>query len=209
MPECGSIRRILLFVEGALMLCCSAYGASPGNGVVRLPVIDRQDIQFTRLSAAGESLQRAVRSIAQDPYGFLWFGTNNGLYRYDGYNLRHYGHEDGNPNTLSDDTVLAVYRDRAGVLWVGTGFGGLDRLDPVSNTFAHYRHDPANHGSLSGDEVHCIYRDAGGTLWVGTDGGLDRLDPASGTFVHYVHNPQDSGSLGSKCCDSHSRRPFG
>jgi signal transduction histidine kinase/ligand-binding sensor domain-containing protein/CheY-like chemotaxis protein len=202
----GNLRRILLAVEVALVLCCSAYAAaqssiatprSPDTRGVTLPVIDKQDIQFTRLSAAGESLQSRVMSIAQDRDGFLWFGASDGLYRYDGYNLKPYRHERGNPNSLSDDTVRAVYRDRDGILWVGTGFGGLDRLDPASGAFAQYRHEPANRGSLSDNAVNCIYQDTGGTLWVGTNGGLDRLDPASGTFVHYVHNPQDAGSLSS------------
>jgi len=193
------------------MLFCSAYAAeqraadkrsvaassSPGNGVVRLPVIDGHDIQFVRLSVAGESFQSKVASIAQDRYGFLWFGTDDGLYRYDGYSLKPYRRERGNPNSLSDDTVLVVYRDRAGILWVGTEFGGLERLDPASDTFTHYSHDRSNRGSLSENTVYCIYQDTGGTLWVGTSGGLDRLDPASGTFVHYVHDPQDSGSLSS------------
>lgn len=74
-------------------------------------------------------------SIAQNRRGFLWLGTSDGLYRYDGYSLKPYRHEHGNPNSLSDDTVLAVYRDRDGILWVGTEFGGLDRLDPVADIF--------------------------------------------------------------------------
>jgi signal transduction histidine kinase/ligand-binding sensor domain-containing protein/DNA-binding response OmpR family regulator len=172
----------------------SAAGYSSG-AVVTLPVTDGHDIQFVNLSVAGEPFHSAVRSIAQDRYGFMWFATNDGLYRYDGYNLKPYRHERGNPNSLSDDSVLVVYRDSAGILWVGTGFGGLDRLDPASETFTHYRHDPGSRRSLSDNAVYCIYQDMGGALWAGTSVGLDRLDPASGTFTHYVHNPQDSGSL--------------
>ena len=112
------------------MLFCSAYAAeqgdigassSPGNRVVTLPVTEGHDIQFVNLSVAGEPFQRRVASIAQDRYGFLWFGTDDGLYRYDGYNLKPYRRERGNPNSLSDDTVMVVYRDHAGILWVGTG----------------------------------------------------------------------------------------
>jgi signal transduction histidine kinase/ligand-binding sensor domain-containing protein/CheY-like chemotaxis protein len=171
------------------------FAAYSSDARVTLPVTDGHDLQFVNLSVAGESFQSRVASIAQDRYGFLWFGTNDGLYRYDGYNLKPYRHQLGNPNSLSDDSVAAVYLDRRGVLWVGTGFGGLDRLDPASETFTHYRHDPANRGSLSDNAVFCIYQDSGGALWVGTISGIDRLDAASGTFTHYVHNPQDSGSL--------------
>ncbi len=186
------------------MLFCSAYAAeqgdigassSRGNGVVTLPVTDGHDIRFVRLSVGGEFFRSRVPTIAQDRYGFLWFGTDDGLYRYDGYNLKPYRREPGNPNSLSDDTVRVVYCDRAGILWIGTGFGGLDSLDPVSDAFTHYSHDPANRRSLNDNAVNAIYQDKGGTLWVGTAGGLDRLDPASRTFVHYVHNPQDAESL--------------
>src|SRR5271170_3670043 len=151
----------------------AAYSSA---ALVTLPVTGGNDLQFVSLSVAGEPFQRVVRSIAQDRYGFMWFGTDDGLYRYDGYNLKPYRHERGNPNSLSDDAVLVVYRDSTGILWVGTGFGGLDRFDPASDTFKHYRHDPANRGSLSGNAVSCIYQDRGGALWIGTPGGLDRLD---------------------------------
>ena len=90
------------------------------QGVIKLPVIDKQDIRFIPLSANGESLQARIWSIAQDNYGFLWLGTSDGLYRYDGYNLKRYRHERDHPNSLSDDPIRIVYKDRAGILWIGT-----------------------------------------------------------------------------------------
>jgi signal transduction histidine kinase/ligand-binding sensor domain-containing protein/CheY-like chemotaxis protein len=184
----------LRLVTALILLQPAAYSS---DSRVMLPVTDGHDIQFTRLSIGGESFQSRVSGIAQDRYGLLWFGTDDGLYRYDGYNLRPYRRERGNPNSLSDDTVTAVFRDREGILWVGTGFGGLDRLDPATDVFTHYRHDPAKPGSLGDNAIQDIYQDKRGTLWVGTRGGLDRLDPASGTFVHYAHDPRRDGSLGS------------
>src|ERR1035438_300887 len=100
----------------------TAYSSGP----VTLSVTDGHDIQFVSLSVAGGSFQSKVTSIAQDRNGFMWFGPTDGLYRYDGYNLKPYRHERGNPNSLSDDSVLVVYRDRGGILWVGTGYGGLE-----------------------------------------------------------------------------------
>jgi two-component system sensor histidine kinase ChiS len=189
-------QELSLRIAAALILFQPA--AHSFDSRVMLPVTDGHGIQFTRLSVGGESFQSRVASITQDRFGLLWFGTDDGLYRYDGYNLKSYRRERRNPNSLSDDTVTVVYVDRAGILWVGTGFGGLNRLDPVSDVFTQYHHDPANRGSLSDNAVRSIYQDAGGALWVGTGaGGLDRLDPGSQTFVHYVNNPRDSGSLSS------------
>lgn len=79
-------------------------------GLIKPPVIDKHDIRFDRLSISDESLQSRIKSIVQDNYGFLWFGTFDGLYRYDGYTLKAYRHERGDPNSVAGDTVLALYR---------------------------------------------------------------------------------------------------
>jgi ligand-binding sensor domain-containing protein len=99
-----------------------------------MPVVDRRDIRFTQLSISGEMLQSEIRIITQDNYGFIWFATNAGLYRYDGYSLKSYRHDPDDPNSLSDDTIRSLYKDRDGILWIGSNFGGLDRLDPTEDT---------------------------------------------------------------------------
>ena len=147
------------------------------------------------LSVDGESIQSRVMSIAQDNYGFLWMGTTDGLYRYDGYSLKSYQHERSDPKSLADDTVGVVYKDRAGILWVGTSFGGLERLDPATDTFTNYRHHAGDPRSLSNNDVLSVYQDHSGVIWVGTSGGLDRLDSSSGAFLHYRHNAHDPASL--------------
>ena len=133
----------------------------------------------------GNRFSSQIQSITQDNYGFIWFGTNAGLYRYDGYSLKSYRHDPDDPNSLSDDTIRVVYKDRDGILWIGSNFGGLDRLDPTEDTFKHYRHDAADNRSLSDNSVGCIYQDRSGVLWVGTRVGLNRFEPETGTFVQY------------------------
>jgi signal transduction histidine kinase/ligand-binding sensor domain-containing protein/CheY-like chemotaxis protein len=196
----AGLSRVLLTVLGLLAVFLPhAYSASRQrstfNGLVTLPVIDKHDIRFTHLSVTGETLQSRTPNIVQDDYGFLWLGTYDGLYKYDGYSLKPYRHERGNPNSVADDTITALYKDLDGSLWIGSKFGGLDRLDPSRDTFTHYRHDSRNPRSLINDYVTCAYRDRSGQLWIGTTDGLDRLKPATGTFAHYRHNPHDAGSL--------------
>ena len=214
MRNCGKavvcsagLTRVLLSVLGLLAVFLpEAYAAdgqkSPLNGLVKLPVIDKHDIRFTRLIVNGESLQGWINGIVQDDYGFLWLGTSDGLYKYDGYSLKPYRHEPGNQNSVSGDRVSALYKDRDGSLWISFWYDGLDRLDPSRDTITHYRHDPGNPRSLSSDEVACAYRDRSGELWIGTRGGLDRLDSANSTFVHYTNNPQDAGSLSNNNVNS-------
>ena len=80
---------------------------------------------------------------------------------------------------------MLIYKDRAGILWVGTAYGGLDRFDPAGDTFTHYRHDPNNSQSLRDDHIAAIYQDRTGAMWVDTVDGFDRLDVSSGRFFHY------------------------
>src|SRR6187200_2441320 len=124
-------RRILRIVLGTLMLCCispsdagaqesTAASASRPSGIVKLPIVEKQDIRFLPFSANGEAPQSRVLKFTQDGQGFLWLATTTGLYRYDGYSLKHYVHEPDDPASLSGDRVFTVYTDRSGALWIGT-----------------------------------------------------------------------------------------
>jgi signal transduction histidine kinase/ligand-binding sensor domain-containing protein/DNA-binding NarL/FixJ family response regulator len=187
----------MLYIAVLLRGAASSRASPPFYGeVVKLPVIDKEDIRFTPVLTDGEPLQGGVVSIAQDNYGFLWL-AGHGLYRHDGYSIKPYRHEPADPESLADESVSVVFKDRAGILWVGTNSSGLDRLDPSRDSFVHYRHEPGNERSLSDNRVARIYEDHNGVLWVGTYGGLDRMDTASGTFIHYRHDPKDSDSLSS------------
>lgn len=182
-----------LFLIGATVpFCRGAHAAnttSQGN-IERPPVIDEHDLRFVQLSAGGEPFKKWVFSIVQDNYGFVWLGTDDGLYRYDGYTLKAYRHDPNNPQSLSENTVTKLYKDRAGALWIGTAYGGLNKLDTTQNTFTHYQHDTNDVRSLSDQVVIRIFEDHAGSLWIGTNGGLDRLDGASGHFLHYRY-PSD------------------
>ncbi len=185
---------LLCFGCAAVQGGMAAQGTPPPK-VVTLPIIEKQDIRFTRFLADGESFETGSRivSMAQDNYGFLWF-AGHGLHRYDGYRLKSYWHDPVDPNSLSDDAVTVVVKDRTGILWVGTN-GGLDRLDVVQDKITHYRRQEGDDRSLGSNYVHSMYQDRSGMLWIGTTAGLDVLDPVKGTFLHYRHNPQDAGSI--------------
>jgi len=122
-----------------------------------------------------------VEAICQDRQGFMWFGTQAGLDRYDGYTIKTYRHDPNDPHSLSSNTGRALYEDRAGNLWVGTHDGGLDRFDPASGGFIHYRNDPTDPHSLSENSVWSIYEDRQGVLWVGTmSQGFNSFEPRHG-----------------------------
>jgi PAS domain S-box-containing protein len=149
-----------------------------------------------------------VAAIVQDAAGFLWIGSGgyalpgNGLSRLDPKtgNLLHYSHNPAQPDSLSDNTIMALMLDSAGTLWVGTWGGGLDRVDPRAATetlpFFHQRYNAYDPQSLSSDNIWAYLEDRSGLIWVGTgNGGLNKLNPQVQNFGLYRNNPADPASL--------------
>jgi signal transduction histidine kinase/streptogramin lyase len=171
--------KFLLVILG-LFGCCSALC---------------QQVHFTPVAPPKEEPFTSVVGMSQDPQGYLWIVSFNGLYKYDGHQYTLYQHDPSDPNSLAVNRVESVYADKKGIIWIGTFGTGLDRLDPVTNKFTHYRHKAKNANSLGNDIVTCITGDADGTLLLGTYSGLDIFDPKSGIFKHFSHRDNDTGSL--------------
>jgi diguanylate cyclase (GGDEF)-like protein len=164
---------------------------------------------FSALSYRDGLSNTSVSGIVQDSRGFMWFGTQNGLNRYDGKDFKLYENEPFSDNTLSQNLIQTLFMDENDVLWIGT-YGGLNRFDVATERFSVFRNSPDNDASLSGDLVIAITRDAKGRLWVGTANGLNLLKESDGTFKRYMHDPKDPGSLPNNvvralCCDSAGR----
>ncbi len=153
-------------------------------------------ISFERLTIEDGLSQSTVNCILQDDSGFMWFGTQDGLNRYDGHDFLVYKHVPGVPTSLSNDWIRTLSKDETGRLWIGTGGGGLNRWDRSNRTFVRSQHEPSNPASLSGNRVQVLHRDRAGNFWIGTAAsGLNRLDESSGNFEHFRHDPADPSSL--------------
>ena len=152
--------------------------------------------------------QSIVLDIVQDRQGFMWFCTEDGLNRYDGYTFSVLRNDPQDRNSISHNYTLCILKDRDGDLWIGTFYGGLNRYDCRTETFTHFRADPSNDHSLCHDIVRTLYQDREGTIWIGTDGGLNKLNPKTDSLVSYYHNPHNPHSLSdnrvrSICEDRH------
>jgi signal transduction histidine kinase/ligand-binding sensor domain-containing protein len=157
-----------------------------------------QHLRFEHISLEQGLSQSTVFCMLQDSQGFMWFGTEDGLNKYDGYNFTIYKPEPEDPNSLAVRWIQTLFEDDSGMLWIGTNKGGLSRFDRTLDHFIHYRNDPGDPGSLSNDDVTAIYQDMEGTLWIGTSGGgLNRFDQENKRFVQYQHNPENPNSLSS------------
>lgn len=142
--------------------------------------------------------QNTVQCIIQDQKGFMWFGTQDGLNRYDGYNFRAYRSIRGDSTSISDNFITALYEDKKGFIWIGTNSGGLNRFDPSTNKFKRYLHNPAQPKSISCNNIHTISADTSGNILIGTiDGGISVLNPKKNEFVNYLSQPSDPLSIPS------------
>jgi signal transduction histidine kinase/ligand-binding sensor domain-containing protein len=145
----------------------------------------KNNIRFKRISTEQELSQVTIHCILQDRRGFMWFGTQDGLNRYDGYEFKIYRHKPGDSTTISDGYVMSIYEDKMGILWIGTHDGGLNKFDPKTESFIHYKHHKDGPNSLSHNDVRAIYEDTSGILWIGTyGGGLNKFDRNTGKFEH-------------------------
>jgi ligand-binding sensor domain-containing protein len=141
-------------------------------------------------------LQSSVTCILQDRKGFLWFGTYDGLNKYDGYGFTIYKHEALDSNSLSYNGISSLCEDRAGNLWIGTAGGGLNKLDRAQEQFTRFVNDPKNPYSLSHNQVTSLHEDRTGNLWIGTfGGGLNKFDRVTERFTRLVNDPKNPYSL--------------
>ncbi|MFK3738556.1 two-component regulator propeller domain-containing protein [Massilia sp. TN1-12] len=153
-------------------------------------------LRFEHLSVDDGLAQESVLAIVQDPDGFMWFGTQSGLSRYDGYRFTNYRNAVGDPRTLANNWVRVLYVDRKGRLWIGTD-GGLDRYEPSSGTFTHFLPDePVKRGN-GNRHIRAILDDGKDGLWLATADGLQHFDIETGRFAVWHHVPGVADSLSS------------
>ncbi len=132
--------------------------------------------RFEHLTIDDGLPENSVRSILQDNQGFLWFGTHNGLARYDGYNMDVFLPDPDDSNSIFPRFLVALAQDDTGMIWAGSYNNGLSRYDPSSNRFTNYLPDPTKPGALPGAKVEKICPSDDG-LWLALgDAGLVRFD---------------------------------
>ena len=155
----------------------------------------QQDVQFTHLSNVNGLSQSAVQVILKDKYGFMWFGTQDGLNRYDGYKFTIYRHKYNDPKSLRRNSILSLCEDKAGNLWVGTANGGLSLYDRKNDCFINYIEDPDNPKKISHNTITTIYEDKQNNFWVGTYWNLNLLNRRTGEVTRFIGNDKDPESL--------------
>lgn len=130
-----------------------------------------QPIRFEHVASNDRANFGNVWAITEDHEGFMWFGTEDGLYKYDGYDITPYQHNKLDSGSISGNLIVCLYEDKHDNLWIGTYGDGLNVYDRKKNIFYRFRHDPADKYSLPSNRIKTILESSNGTLWIGTEGG--------------------------------------
>lgn len=127
----------------------------------------------------------------------MWFGTRDGLNRYNGYEFRTFFYRPRDNKSIIGNYILMLYQDRKGHIWIGASNGGICSFDPATEQFSRYHHPGIHQFDRAHSYVYCIHEDRRGTMWIGTGAGLERLDREKRHFVHYWKTPGDLAPLES------------
>jgi two-component sensor histidine kinase/ligand-binding sensor domain-containing protein len=155
-----------------------------------------QKIEFEQFSLKDGLSQATVNDIFQDSRGFLWFGTDDGLNKYDGYQFTIYRNTPEDSLSISDNSVHSITEDNLGNIWIGTNLG-LNKFDQKTNQFFHFYYKYQNPFSISHNKINVVYFDKFDNLWVGTSNGLNLLEKGSSKFIEYKLKLNDEQSISS------------
>lgn len=182
---CPSLQIIAFISSLFLMSCTNAVSQEYENAGFGLITTENKKIE------KGLS-QNSVYSIFQDKDGFLWFGTWDGLNRYDGINFRIFNQENG----LSNQTIYSILQDTTGLIWIGTE-SGLNIYNPVNGKIKTFYHQTEDSTSLSDNWINQIYLDRNRNIWIATARGLSKYNRADDNFINFLDSPRDNSAFKS------------
>jgi len=155
--------------------------------------ISAQPLKFKQLTMESGLSNNRVFTIIQDRIGFMWFGTSDGLNRYDGYSFKVFRHDPNDSNSVSNNYIEALFEDSNSNIWIGTKDGILNKYDHVKDKFSHWKlkSDVSGYNSITS-----IYEDSKSNIWIGTRiDGLYKLDPKNSLIDHWTVKLDDVNSL--------------
>ena len=161
-----------------------------------------QNLYFQHLGKEDGLSQGTINTILQDSKGFLWFGTQDGLNNFDGYNFKILNQDLQQNNKLSGSHIISLYEDPNNLIWIGTWSGGLNLYDPVLHKFQQFKFEPGIEQTVQNNKITAIIGDRfseDNIIWIATEGGgfskLWYKNEEKHFFEHYKNNPNDKNSL--------------
>jgi len=175
------LNKVLFFLVFTALVTCQSLFA-------------QENVKFTHLTTDDGLSQNTVLSIQKDKYGFMWFGTEEGLNRYDGFHFKVYRNKVKDKKSIAGNVINVLFEDKAGNIWVGTD-NGLSRYNRDNDAFINYYSTPNNPNTLSNNAIISICEGPSGKLWIGTYWNLNLFDPKTNKNIRYEANSAKPGSL--------------
>lgn len=154
------------------------------------------NLKFEEIGIKDGLPHSTVFGITQDQKGYMWFGTRNGVVRFDGKKMKIFQNIKNNKNSLSYNDSGGVIEDKKGNIWIRTWGGGINKFDPKSGNFEIYKHEQGNEKTLASNKIQYIFQDRKGNILAGTfDAGLSIFDYQTKNFKTFKHDPKSKSSL--------------
>ncbi len=160
-------------------------------------LVAQSSIRFNHLNVKQGLSQGSVTCILQDKKGFIWFGTQDGLNRYDGYSFKVFKNKPSDSTSLSDNFIISIYEDKTGYLYIETQSGKFHKFNPKMESFRIVKKENVNLFGAKFSSVLPTLLESSGIKWVGSSKGLGltKTDTRTGKSITYKHNAADPYSL--------------
>lgn len=148
------LNRLYISIITLMLTCTALHGQGTGHPYYK----------FTHFNSQEGLPQNSILAILQDDMGYLWFGTDDGLAKFDGYQFTVYKHQFNNPNSLNNNVIRGLAQDKNGYIWISTEGGGINIYDPTTESFCSLR----NHALIGSKKTGPLLLDQQGNIWVST-----------------------------------------
>ena len=148
-----------------------------------------QTINFKNLTTKDGLSNNKINAILQDKTGFLWFGTDDGLNRFDGYDFKVYRNNPKDSNSISSNNIWSLFEDDEGNIWIGTKSGDLNFYDSEKEIFKHWKIESE---VVRENSITALYKIKNDYVWIGTyQSGLYRFNIKSGELKNWNYKIND------------------
>lgn len=149
------------------------------------------NLKFKHFSSKEGLSQSSVIAILQDRKGYFWFGTRDGLNKYDGHTFKIYRYNSQDSCSLSNNIIRSLYEDDLGNLWIGT-LNGLNKYVPEEDNFIRITHTTNDEKNKTNNEIWSITSEDKENLWLGTNFGLVKFNIKNKKAAHFIHENNNS-----------------
>ncbi|MBN1789614.1 MAG: helix-turn-helix domain-containing protein [Bacteroidales bacterium] len=164
----------------------------------------QNDLSFEKIdNRIGLSSDIVLKTI-QDKEGFLWFITEDGLNRYDGYEIKVYKHGFNATGDFSSSNFRSICEDQDGKLWLGTQNAGINIFDKVTGNTQILLAEQASPDNISDNTINSLFCDSEGLIWIGHNQGIQCWDPKKEKLIQLPESGSSPPPGSIICCFAES-----